>query len=68
MLALTNNYRESIIAFFYLFDLFNSLLIIQMSCNGFPYGSGKKLKTTINIDLKSIRITISSDTFPDAIV
>lgn len=68
LFALTSNYRKSIIAFFYLFDLFDNSLIIQMNCNGFQYGSGKKLKTTVNIDPKSMRITVFSDTFPDATV
>lgn len=54
LFALTSNYREGIIAFFYPFDLFDYLLIILICYNNFQYGGYKCLRTIINVDLESM--------------
>ena len=60
--ALTNDYKEGIIAFLYTFDLFKGLLIIPISCNGFQHGNGKSLRTIVNVNPKSKRIAVFSNT------
>ena len=62
LFALTSDSREGIIAFLYLFDLFEGPLIIPISCNGFQHGGGKSLGTIVNINPESMRITVFSDT------
>lgn len=54
--ALSKNYQRGLILFFYLFDLFEGLLLISISCNNFWYGSNKSFKIIDNIDLESIQI------------
>lgn len=68
LFALTSNGKKSIIAFFYSFDLFKSLLIISISYNGFQHGGSKNLETIVNINPKSMQIIIFSDMSPDATV
>ena len=54
LFALTNDYREGMIAFLYPFHLFECLLIIQVSCNGFQHSGGKCLRTIVNVNPKSM--------------
>ena len=68
LFALTNNYRESIIAFLYIFDMFECLLIISISYNSFFYSVSKSLGTMVNVNPKSMQIIIFSDMFLSAVV
>lgn len=54
LLKLTSNYKENIIVFIYLFNLFGSLVIIIVKYNSFQFNDSKKIEITININLKSI--------------
>ena len=68
LFILTSKCRESMIAFLYLFYLFECLLVISISCNSFQHGSGKNLEIIVNVNPESMRITIFSDTSPGAVV
>lgn len=56
------------IAFFYLFNLFKSLLIIPISCNSFKYDGDKNLEIIVNIDPESMQVTVFFDISPDIAV
>lgn len=62
LFVLTIHYKESKIAFFDLFNLFNCLLIILINCNSFEHDDVKSLGIIINIDLKSMQIIIFLNT------
>ena len=68
LLALTSDCKENMIAFFYPFDLFKSLLIIQISCNSFQDDGGKGFVTIVNVNPESMQITIFSNIFSGAII
>lgn len=54
LFILTSDSKKGMIAFLYLFDLFEGLFIILISCDGFQYGGGKSLKTIVNINPESM--------------
>lgn len=59
LFILISDYRKSTIAFFYLFDLFNSPYIISLICNNFQYGSDISLTSTnLIINLVSMEIAV----------
>lgn len=68
MFALISDCKEGIIVFFYSFNLFEGPFIILISYNGFKYNSGKSLRTIVNVNLKSMQITVFLDTFPSTAV
>lgn len=68
LFALTSNCRKDMIVFPYPFNLFESPLIISLSCIYFQHGSDKNLRTSIIINPKFLQITIFSDMFPAAVV
>lgn len=68
LFVLISDCREGIIAFFYLFDLFKSPLIIPISYNSFKYDSNKSFETIVNVNPESIQITVFSDISSNTIV
>lgn len=67
--ALTNDYKKGIIASLNLFDLFESLLIILISCNSLLYGCIVDfIKTEIMINPKSIWIAIISENSQSGVI
>lgn len=68
LFVLTSDCRECTIAFFYLLDLFESLFIIPISCNGFQHCNCKSFRTIVNINLQSMWITVFLNTFPNVAI
>ena len=55
LLILIGYYKEDIIVFFYLFDLFEDLFIILLGCNSFQYNSiADFIKAKMKVNKKSI--------------
>lgn len=67
--AFVGDYREGMIAFLCLFDLFECPLIIPISCNGFQHGGiTSPIRAKIMINPEFMRITVVSNNFLGIIV
>lgn len=69
LFALTSDCKEDMIAFLYLFDLFECPLIIPISSDGFHHGSGTSpTGAKVMINPESIRIAVVSNNSSDIVV
>lgn len=59
---LTDYCKENIIAFLYLFDMFEGPFIIPLGCNGFQYsGVTGFIEVKIKVNPKAMRIVVISE-------
>ena len=68
LFTLMSDSRESIIAFLYSFDLFEYLFIKLISYNSFQNDDNKSLEIIVNVDPKSMQITIFSNKSPNTVI
>lgn len=65
LFALSSDYKESMILFLYLFDLFECSLIIPISCDSFQHiGDTSPAETKVMINSESMRIAVAHYHFP----